>query len=152
MGNAIQDLHSTAMSKAYKELVEAAIRAKELAHAPYSKFRVGAALQAKDGTIITGCNIENSSYGLTICAERTAIFKAYSAGMREFTAIAVVSDDQEFTPPCGACRQVLYELAGNIDFIMSDAKNRHKIVKLKSLLPLAFTSNNLNRVRHPHKD
>ena len=140
------------MARSYRKLALLARKAKDKAHAPFSNFHVGAALLAKNGKIFTGCNIENSSYGLTICAERTAIFKAHSAGIREFVAIAVVSDDQEFTPPCGACRQVLYELAGNIDFIMSDAKNRYKIVKLKSLLPLAFTSSNLNRVRHPHKD
>jgi cytidine deaminase len=135
------------MSKRYKELVAAAINAKEFAHAPYSKFRVGAAILTKDGRIITGCNIESSSYGLTICAERTAIFKAYSEGIKEFTAIAVVSDDPDFTPPCGACRQVLVDLAGDIDFVMANAKNKLKILRLKSLLPFAFTSRNLNRIR-----
>jgi cytidine deaminase len=135
------------MSKRYRELVAAAINAKELAYAPYSKFRVGAAILAKDGRILTGCNIESSSYGLTICAERTAIFKAYSEGIRDFTAIAVVSDDPEFTPPCGACRQVLIDLAGDIDFVMANAKNKLKVLRLKSLLPLAFTSKNLNRIR-----
>ncbi len=135
------------MSKRYKDLVAAAISAKELAYAPYSKFRVGAAILAKDGRISTGCNIESSSYGLTICAERTAIFKAYSEGIREFTAIAVVSDDPEFTPPCGACRQVLIDLAGDMDFVMANAKNKLKVLRLKSLLPLAFTSKNLNRIR-----
>jgi cytidine deaminase len=135
------------MSNRYKELVVAAIGAKELAYAPYSKFRVGAAILAKDGRILTGCNIESSSYGLTICAERTAIFKAYSEGIHEFTAIAVVSDDPEFTPPCGACRQVLIDLAGDIDFVMANAKNKLKVLRLKSLLPLAFTSKNLNRIR-----
>jgi cytidine deaminase len=136
------------MSKSYKELAAAALEAKEFAHAPYSKFRVGAAILTKDGQIITGCNIESSSYGLTICAERTAIFKAYSEGIRDFTAIAVVSDDPEFTPPCGACRQVLIDLAGNIDFVMMNAKKKLKVISLKSLIPLAFTSKNLNRVRH----
>ncbi len=136
------------MSKAYKELAKAAMKAKELAYAPYSNFRVGAAILAKDGKVITGCNIENSSYGLTICAERTAILKAYSDGIREFSAIAVVSDDPGFTPPCGACRQVIYELAGNIDFVMAKANNKLKVIKAKSLLPLAFTSKNLNRIRH----
>jgi cytidine deaminase len=135
------------MSKSYKEVVAAAIKAKDLAYAPYSNFRVGAAILAKDGQIITGCNIENSSYGLTICAERTAIFKAYSEGIREFVALAVVSDDPGFTPPCGACRQVIYDLAGNIDFIMINAKKKLKVVKAKSLLPLAFTSKNLNQIQ-----
>jgi cytidine deaminase len=139
------------MSGRYRELVAAAVSAKELAHAPYSKFRVGAALLTKNGRIITGCNIENSSYGLTICAERTAIFKAYSEGIKDFVAIAVVSDDPEFTPPCGACRQVLVDLAGNIDFVMANAKNRLKILPLKSLLPLAFTSKNLNQIRRTRR-
>jgi cytidine deaminase len=136
------------MSKSYEELAAAALAAKEFAHAPYSKFHVGAAILTKDGQIITGCNIESSSYGLTICAERTAIFKAYSEGIRDFTAIAVVSDDPKFTPPCGACRQVLIDLAGNIDFVMMNAKRKLKVISLKSLIPLAFTSENLNRVRH----
>jgi cytidine deaminase len=139
------------MPKSYRKLVQAAFLAKKQAYAPYSNFHVGAALLAKNGRIITGCNVEDSSYSLTLCAERTAIFKAYSEGIREFLAIAVVSDDEEFTPPCGACRQVLLDLAGNIDFVMIDAKKGLKIVKLKSLLPLAFTARNLNRVRQSNK-
>ncbi len=135
------------MPKVYQELVKSALSAKEMAHAPYSHFRVGAALLAKDGRTFTGCNVENSSYGLTICAERTAIFKAYSEGVREFLAIAVVSDDTDFTPPCGACRQVLMDLAGDLDVVMASTKKKLKIVRLKSLLPLAFTSINLNRSR-----
>jgi cytidine deaminase len=82
---------------------------------------------------------------LTICAERVAIFNAVSSGASKFTAIAIVSDDPDFTPPCGACRQVLLELAGNIDFVMMDSKNRYKIMKLTSLLPFAFTEKNLKR-------
>ncbi len=134
------------MRKEYKELADVARRAKGFAHAPYSRFRVGAALLAKNGRIFTGCNVENSSYGLTICAERTAIFKAYSEGIKDFSAIAVVSDDPGFTPPCGACRQVLMDLAGNIDFVMMDHKNKFKIIRIKSLLPYAFTSNNLTYI------
>lgn len=139
------------MKSAYKELAVIARRAKMQAHAPYSGFHVGAALLAKNGRVFTGCNIENSSYGLTICAERTAIFKAYSDGVREFKAIAIASDDPGYTPPCGACRQVLMDLAGNIDFIMSEPNNRLKIIKLNSLLPLAFTSDNLKRIRRSKK-
>ncbi len=131
--------------KDYKDLAKIARRAKEFAHAPYSNFRVGAALLSKNGRVFTGCNIENSSYGLTICAERTAIFKAYSEGVTDFTAIAVVSDDPDFTPPCGACRQVLMDLAGNIDFVMINRSNKLKVLTLKSLMPLAFTSKNLMR-------
>ncbi|RPI04476.1 MAG: cytidine deaminase [Ignavibacteriae bacterium] len=133
------------MKKDYQGLAEAARQAKLLAYAPFSKFRVGAALLTKDGKIFTGCNIENSSYGLTICAERVAIFKAISSGSTQFAAIAVVSDDRGYTPPCGACRQVLSDLAGNIDFVMMDARKRIKIIKLTSLLPFAFTKKNLFR-------
>lgn len=134
------------MSKIHKELAAIAQRAKLQAHAPYSNFHVGAALLAKNGRIFTGCNIENSSYSLTICAERTAIFKAYSEGIHEFTAIAIASDDPQYTPPCGACRQVLMDLAGNIEIVLSNKKNRIQIIKLKSLLPLAFTSKNLTSI------
>jgi cytidine deaminase len=133
------------MRKQYRELADIARRAREFAYAPYSNFRVGAALLARNGRIFTGCNVENSSYGLTICAERTAIFKAYSEGIKQFSAIAVVSDDPGFTPPCGACRQVLMDLAGNIDFIMADRSKRLKVMKVKSLLPSAFTAKNLIR-------
>ncbi|MBI4428027.1 MAG: cytidine deaminase [Ignavibacteriales bacterium] len=133
------------MSKTYAELARAAQKAKTFAHAPYSKFRVGAALLTKNGKVFTGCNVENSSYSLTICAERTAIFKAISEGHHRFKAIAVSSDDSGFTPPCGACRQVLIDLAGNIDFIMVNAKQQMKVVPLKILLPFAFTSKNLRR-------
>jgi cytidine deaminase len=139
------------MSISYKDLALEAKKAKKRAHAPYSRFRVGAALLTKDGKVYTGCNIENSSYSLTICAERTAIFKAYSEGSTRFKAIAIASDDAKFTPPCGACRQVLLDLAGNIDFVMIDSKNRLKVVKLKSLLPMAFTPSYLIQVQRPRK-
>jgi cytidine deaminase len=133
------------MKKEYRELAEAAQDAKINAYAPFSHFRVGAALLAADGQVFTGCNIENSSYGLTICAERVAIFNAISHGISKFKAIAIVSDDLGFTPPCGACRQVFSDLAGDIDFVMMNAKKEIKIVKLHSLLPFAFIGNNLNR-------
>jgi cytidine deaminase len=127
------------MKKIYHKLVMEAREAKINAHAPYSKFRVGSALLAKSGKIFTGCNIESSSFSLTICAERTAIFKAISEGERSFLAIAVVSDGHGYTPPCGACRQVLMDLAGNIDCIMINSKDQLKVTSLKSLLPLAFS-------------
>jgi cytidine deaminase len=135
------------MKNKYRELAKAAQDAKLNAYAPFSKFNVGAALLTSDGQIFTGCNIENSSYGLTICAERVAIFKAISqgVGVMNFKAIAIVSDDPGFTPPCGACRQVLSDLAGNIDFVMINKKKQYKIIKLESLLPFAFTRINLNR-------
>src|SRR5271154_6704306 len=94
-------------------LLEAALQARPRAHAPYSKFLVGAALEDSEGRIHTGCNVENASYGLTICAERTAAFKAVSEGVRRFRRIAVAADTTPLTPPCGACRQVLSEICGN---------------------------------------
>ena len=133
------------MKNEYRDLAKAARDIKRYAFSPFSKFKVGAAILTEDGKIFSGCNIENSSYGLTICAERVAIFNAVSSGALKFTAIAIVSDDPDFTPPCGACRQVLLELAGNIDFVMMDSKNRYKIMKLTSLLPFAFTEKNLKR-------
>jgi cytidine deaminase len=133
------------MKREYRELAKAAQKAKLNAYSPFSNFRVGAALLTEDGAIFSGCNIENSSYGLTICAERVAIFNAVSSGASKFTAMAIVSDDPGFTPPCGACRQVLIDLAGDIDFVMIDSKERFKILKLTSLLPFAFTKKNLIR-------
>lgn len=131
----------------YQALARAARTAKLQAYAPYSHFRVGAALLAQDGSIHTGCNIENSSYGLTICAERTAIFKAVSEGKRDFVALAIATDEPGYTPPCGACRQVLFDLAGDIRIIMTNSKTQLKVVRLKSLLPLAFSSKNLKQIR-----
>jgi cytidine deaminase len=131
----------------YKKLVKGALAAKKRAHAPYSHFRVGAALLASNGRIYLGCNVEISTYALTICAERTAIFKAVSEGDRNFKAIAVVSDDPGYTPPCGACRQVLMDLAGNIDFLMINGKGDVKVLKMNKLLPHAFGQKNLERTR-----
>jgi len=131
----------------YQALITAAKKAKLKAYAPYSNFRVGAAIRTKSGKVYTGCNIENSSYGLTICAERTAIFKAISEGEKEFTAIAVASDDKDFCPPCGACRQVLMDLAPSIDFIMIDKSGDQKVVALKELFPIPFGPDHLLKKR-----
>ena len=120
------------------ELVDAARRARERAFAPYSKFKVGAALETVDGLVITGCNVENSTYGLTVCAERVAVLKAVSDGHLAFRRIAVVADTQDPTPPCGPCRQILWEFCGDIDVILAnltEEKGRHR---LKDLLPLPF--------------
>jgi len=128
----------------HDELVKLALKAKEFAYAPYSKFKVGAAILTDDGEVFTGCNIENSSYSLTICAERVAIFKAYSTGKRKFKSIAIVSDAKNYTSPCGACRQVLMDLAGEeLEVILTNSKGRKKILKLKELLPLPFSSKDL---------
>jgi cytidine deaminase len=136
------------MKKKYQELAQTAQQARFLAHAPFSQFRVGAALLARNGQIYTGCNIENSSFGLTMCAERVAVFKAVSTGESKFSAIAIVSDDTGFTSPCGACRQVLIDLAGDIDCVMMNSKNQFRISKLSALLPFAFTEKTL---KHVHK-
>jgi cytidine deaminase len=122
----------------YNLLAEKAIEAKSKALPPYSKFHVGAALLTKDNKIYLGGNIESSSYGLTICAERTAVFKAISEGERNFKAIAIASDADDFCPPCGACRQVLSDLCGNIDVIMINSKKELKTMKLSELLPFPF--------------
>jgi cytidine deaminase len=132
----------------YRSLVSRAKAAKRFSHSPYSKFRVGAALLAEDGTIFTGCNIENSSYGLTVCAERTAIFKAVSEGTRHFTAIAIATDEDAFTPPCGACRQVMMDLAGDIDVILTRKNGHMKLLRLAELLPHPFGGKNLKNVKH----
>lgn len=127
----------------YKQLVKAARKAKKFSFSPYSKYRVGAALLTKSGKIYTGCNIENSSYSLTICAERTALFKAISTGERKFLAIAISVDDLEFATPCGACRQVISDLAGEIDIILTNGRGKTQIYKTSDLLPHPFTSENL---------
>jgi cytidine deaminase len=120
------------------DLVEAARRARDFAHASYSKFKVGAALETADGTIVTGCNIENATYGLTICAERVAMFKALSNGHRAFTRIAIVADTEAPTPPCGACRQILWEFGGNLEIRLANLTKETGVHRLQDLLPLPF--------------
>jgi cytidine deaminase len=120
------------------DLVAAARRAREHAHAPFSHFRVGAALETADGTVVTGCNVENATYGLTICAERVAMFKAISEGHRAFTRIAIVADTDAPTPPCGACRQILWEFGGNLEIILANVHSEKGTHRLKDLLPLPF--------------
>ncbi|MBU1097120.1 MAG: cytidine deaminase [Bacteroidetes bacterium] len=128
----------------YKLLIEEAEKAKTKAYAPYSNFRVGAALLTEDGKIYTGGNIENASYGLTMCAERTAVYKAVLEGEKKFRAVAITSDSHDYISPCGACRQVLAELCGlDIDVIMLKNINDFKLVKLKELLPYSFTRDSL---------
>jgi cytidine deaminase len=106
--------------------------------APFSGFAVGAALEAEDGTVITGCNIENASYGLTMCAERVAVFKAVSEGHRRFRRIAVVADTPAPTPPCGACRQILWEYVGDIQVVLANLERETGRYSLEGLLPLPF--------------
>ena len=124
-------------------LVEAAKQARENAHAPYSNFRVGAALRSTSGRIFAGCNVENATYGLTMCAERVAIFKAVSEGERGFSAIAVVTDTEVLTPPCGACRQLIWEFCGDIPVSMANLKGKIEVMQMRELFPRPFDDSNL---------
>lgn len=127
----------------YAEIIKAAAEAREKAYAPYSHFKVGAALLTKDGKIYTGCNVENASYSHTVCAERVALFKAVCAGAKSFQAIAIVTELDDPASPCGACRQVLAEFSGDIQIIMANTKGKIIVSNIKELLPLAFNRNNL---------
>ena len=133
--------------KDYSTLVKKARSAKKYSYSPYSKFRVGAALLSTSGKIYTGCNIENSSFGLTVCAERTALFKAISEGTRKFRALAIASDAKGFIPPCGACRQVILDLARDVDVIMTDSRGKTKILKAIELLPYPFDTHYLIKLK-----
>lgn len=123
-----------------EKLIEAANEARERAFAPYSNFKVGAALETADGEIFIGCNIESASYGLTVCAERVAIWKAISEGKKKFTSIAVTVDTEDLTPPCGVCRQIIWEFCGDIPVILTNLKGKSETVQMKELLPRAFDS------------
>jgi cytidine deaminase len=127
-------------------LFEAALRARDHAHAPFSHFKVGAALEALDGTIYTGCNIENASYGLTMCAERVAIFKAISEGARQFRRIAVAADTERLTPPCGPCRQLIWEFCGSdCEVLLLNLAGATERQHIGDLLPGAFDASFLSR-------
>jgi len=126
------------MEKSQKELVEAAKSVRERAIAPFSNFKVGAALLGENGEIFTGCNIENASYGLTMCAERVAIFKAVSEGAKDFTKICVAADTEELTPPCGACRQIIWEFCGDVEIVLTNLKGKTETIRMRELLPRAF--------------
>ncbi|WP_054691876.1 cytidine deaminase [Syntrophomonas palmitatica] len=121
-----------------EELIAKARQAQQNAYAPYSGFKVGAALLSGDGKVFTGCNVENASYGLSVCAERTAIFKAVSEGIKEFAAMAIAGSGEGFIYPCGACLQVLAEFAPEIKLIITDEKNRSKEYNLQEMLPRLF--------------
>ncbi len=119
-------------------LIEAALAARQNAHAPFSKFMVGAALEDSAGRIYSGCNVENATYGLTICAERVAVFKAISEGARAFRRIAVAADTDTLTPPCGACRQILWEFCGNVELVLANLQGKTENLRLKDLFPRPF--------------
>ncbi len=126
-------------------LVAAARDARQHAVADFSGFKVGAALETDTGEIITGCNIENATYGLTVCAERVAIFKALSEGKRSFARIAVVADTASPTPPCGACRQIIWEFCGDIEVVLANLATMSASVRMKELLPRPFDKSLLGR-------
>jgi cytidine deaminase len=124
-----------------KKLIESAKQVRERASVPYSNFKVGAAVRTKSGKIFTGCNVESASYGLTVCAERVAIWKAVSEGETEFEQIAVVAGTDELTPPCGACRQIIWEFCGDVPVTFANLKDKTETVQMKELLPRAFDTN-----------
>lgn len=120
------------------ELTDRAIEARENAWAPFSKFKVGAALEDESGRVFTGCNVENATYGLTVCAERVAILKAISEGARTFRRIAVAADTDVLTPPCGACRQIIWEFCGDIEVILVNLHGKTESFRMKDLFPRPF--------------
>jgi cytidine deaminase len=119
-------------------LIDAALAARENAFAPYSNFQVGAALEDVAGGVHTGCNVENSTYGLTVCAERVAVLKAVSEGARRFRRIVVAAGSDALTPPCGACRQILWEFCGDIEIVLVNLKGKSKSYRLAELFPSPF--------------
>ena len=128
------------MTAAQKRLVSQARRARAKAFAPFSGFQVGAAVETTRGRIYTGANVESASYGLTVCAERVAIFKAVTAGERAFKRLAVVADSERLTPPCGACRQIIWEFCGDVEIVLADLRGHSAVRRMKKLLPEPFDS------------
>ncbi|MEX1308628.1 MAG: cytidine deaminase [Eubacteriales bacterium] len=127
----------------YQQLIKKADEVKQNAYAPYSHFRVGAALLTKSGKIYTGCNVENASYTPTICAESSAIVQAVSEGEQEYVAIAVISDSEDYTSPCGVCRQRIFEFGSDIEVIMANRDGEYKTYKISELLPEGFNKDSL---------
>ncbi|MGI9074424.1 MAG: cytidine deaminase [Bryobacteraceae bacterium] len=119
-------------------LIEAAREVRERAHAPYSGFKVGAAVEDENGRIFTGCNVENATYGLSVCAERAAVLKAISEGAAKLKRVAVVADTDTLTPPCGSCRQILWEFCGDIELTMANLAGKHETVSMKQIFPRPF--------------
>jgi cytidine deaminase len=120
------------------ELMAAAKAVRERAHAPFSHFKVGCAIEDEDGRVFTGCNVENASYGLTLCAERVAVFKAVSEGAGKLKRIAVVADTGSLTPPCGACRQILWEFCGDAELVLENLHGTRETMTVKQILPRPF--------------
>jgi cytidine deaminase len=121
-----------------EQLIEAARAVRERAHAPFSKFKVGAAVEDEDGCIYPGCNVESASYGLTMCAERVAVFRAISEGASKLVRMAVVADTEQLTPPCGACRQVLWEFLGDSELILTNLSGATKRLRISQIFPQPF--------------
>ncbi len=119
-------------------LIEAALAVREHAHAPFSGFKVGAAIEDENGRIYTGCNVENATYGLTICAERVAVFKALSEGAGKLRRVAVVADTEKLTPPCGACRQILWEFCGDAELVLSNLSGQRETLSVGQIFPRPF--------------
>src|ERR1700716_1417904 len=124
-------------------LIQAALEVRKNAHVPFSDFQVGAAIEDENGRIHTGCNVENATYGLTLCAERVAVFKAISEGARSFRRIAIAADTDTLAPPCGACRQILWEFCGDIEILLLNPRGKSETLHLKDLFPRAFDASYL---------
>jgi cytidine deaminase len=129
-----------------RSLIEAARVARLQSLAPFSHFLVGAALQTRDGKVFTGCNVESASYGLTVCAERVAIWKALSEGERDFTNLVIVADTEPLTPPCGTCRQIIWEFCKHATIVLANLRGQREEVTIKELLPRAFDARFLKEV------
>lgn len=132
----------------FPPLIEAAKKARLQSVAPFSKFLVGAAVRTAAGKVYIGCNIESASYGLTVCAERVAIWKALSEGERQFTELAVITDTDTLTPPCGTCRQIIWEFCKSATIVLANLKGDTEVVSIKDLLPRAFDARFLHGAPH----
>ena len=136
------------MNESENDLIEKAIAARLKSVAPFSKFLVGAALRTKEGKVFTGCNVESASYGLTVCAERVAIWKALSEGERDFTDLVIVADTEQLTPPCGTCRQIIWEFAKHAQIVLANLRGAREEVDIAHLLPKAFDARFLKEAGH----
>ena len=137
------------MTPADRTLLEAALEAQKQAHCPFSKYPVGAAVRTEDGTIFTGCNVESASFSLTCCAERVAVFKAVSEGHKNIMSCSIVTVEGKPAPPCGACRQVLYEFGPKMRIVLGNPEGEVRILELVDLLPEGFTADQLlSRAEH----
>jgi len=139
------------LSESENELIKTATDARLRSVAPFSKFMVGAALRTKDGKVFTGCNVESASYGLTVCAERVAIWKALSEGERDFTDLVIVADTEQLTPPCGTCRQIIWEFAKHAKIVLANLRGQTEEADIGHLLPKAFDARFLKEASRQQK-